>query len=742
MNMNTPKSTGEAWGKLEEKVDSLIDAFIEEKNLPGMTVAVTKEGRLLLSKGYGSALVDGTRTLPMKPCSRSRIGSVTKAVVTGPSGFQLMKTKNIDPKTQKLYGSKGLFGGMFDADIDIGIKNGIEKNMPNTAKWKGWYEKITLQNLLDHKAGFIGSGSPEGAADMFKVSDIEKLTYEQVHQHFLRTKAIYEPGTTPSKELLKQLGANRTYSNHGFGLWTLLIKKMSGKSYPDYVREDYLKPMKLHNAMRPERANPDSCDAHKYVFKNGKLEVSDFKESDLGLAAGGFTCSAQNLLSLTASIAKKYTAAELDSMGWGMSSGKLGHSGGTADGAAYVAMFTEDATNVDLREVHIAVATNIGFPEYDLRLMSVASANSLVIEGRSLVIVALVGTNLHIRIFEANGKKVVDKTEKELVSGVKMTALKTALKKGLNPVPDELKDENQVINDAMSIAGYAKPSLSALADKIARAVPDSDVPATFDIWKQGKSVCSCEYTRHGVPANEYQQVFDEAAKSGYRLEWIDGYTDDGKAHFNVIFRTDEQRIDWVSHHNMTSETYQEHFDQYREKGFSLDHVDSYAVGNNVLYAAIWAKGGGAYTAYHGKTAEEHQKSFDTLPSEGWRPKVISVASVGGKLRYTALYTKQPIGNFEARSFLTPDEYQTKFDQNKASGRHPRYLNSYLHNGKLHFSAIWADKPDVSGMIARHGLTSGQFQTSWEDATSAGFSTRAITGCEEGGKVRYAVYWTK
>ena len=66
--MNTPKSTGEAWDKLEEKVDSLVEALIEEKNLPGMTVAVTKEGRLLLSKGYGYALVDGTRKLPMKPC--------------------------------------------------------------------------------------------------------------------------------------------------------------------------------------------------------------------------------------------------------------------------------------------------------------------------------------------------------------------------------------------------------------------------------------------------------------------------------------------------------------------------------------------------------------------------------------------------------------------------------------------------------------------------------------------------
>ena len=326
--------------------------------------------------------------------------------------------------------------------------------------------------------------------------------------------------------------------------------------------------------------------------------------------------------------------------------------------------------------------------------------------------------------------------------GKQLTDLKTALKKGLNPIPDELEDEDEVIKDAMSIAGYAKPSLSALAGKIALAVPASNVPATFDIWKQGKSVCSCEYARHGVPANEYKQVFDEAVQSGYRLEWIDGYTDDGKAHFNVIFRTDEQGIDWKNHGSMTGTIYQQNFDKYRGEGFSLDHVDSYVVGNNVLYAAIWRKSSGAFTAYHGSTAEEHQKSFDSLKSDGWRPKVISVASVGGKLRYTALYTKQAIGSFEARSFLTPDEYQTKFDQNKASGRHLHYLNSYLHEGKLRFSAIWAEKPEVSGRIARHGLTAGQFLTSWEDAMSAGFRTRAITGCEEGGKVRYAVYWTK
>jgi CubicO group peptidase (beta-lactamase class C family) len=642
--MNTLQSTGEAWPALEEKVDSFVEALIAKNSLPGMTVAVTKEGRLLLSKGYGYAFVDGTRKLPMKPCHRSRIGSVTKAVVTGPSGFQLMKSKKIAPKSTKLYGPKGFFGGIFDADIDIGIK----AYAPESAKWKEWYEKITIQNLLDHRAGFIGSGNVPDAAKMFGVLE-DEVTYEQLHRHFLRTRKLrYEPGTNPPDDL-------DPYSNHGFGLWTILIPKMSGKSYLDYVREDYLKPMKLHNAVRPERANPDSCDAWNHKYNADKEpEVFSFVEHGLGLAAGGFRASAQALARLMVELVdKKYTTEEFDSMGWFKTSkGKLWHNGELPGGTSFVEMFPKDyisSTNADLSEIHVAVVTNIGTSTDDL---------------------------------------------------------------------------------------------SSLADKIALAVPVANVPATFDIWKNGKSDCSCEYVRHGVPANQYQQVVDEAVESGYRLEWIDGYTDDGKVHFNVIFRTNDPAIAWASHHNMTGTTYQQYFDKYREQGFSLEHVDSYGVGNEVRYAAIWTKSNDAFTAYHAKTSAEHQEAFDSLTSKGWTPKVISVASVQGKLFYTALYIKEAIGNFEVRSFLTPSEYQTKSEQNTANNRHLHYLNSYVHEGKPRFTAIWAEKPKVSGFKANHGLTGDKFQSSWEDALSAGFSTQALTGYEDAGNVRFAAYWIK
>ncbi len=92
--------------------------------------------------------------------------------------------------------------------------------------------------------------------------------------------------------------------------------------------------------------------------------------------------------------------------------------------------------------------------EWDLRLMSVAATKDLLDVGRNLIIVALVGADLHIRIFDASGKKVVDKAESELISG----EILTALKKRLNPFPDESslskEDKQEIIRNATSIAGH------------------------------------------------------------------------------------------------------------------------------------------------------------------------------------------------------------------------------------------------------------------------------------------------
>ncbi|MCB1094809.1 MAG: hypothetical protein KDN22_04435 [Verrucomicrobiae bacterium] len=93
---------------------------------------------------------------------------------------------------------------------------------------------------------------------------------------------------------------------------------------------------------------------------------------------------------------------------------------------------------------------------YNLRLMSVTTIDDLLEDRNSLVIVALVGTEVHIRIFNIKGELVVDKPASALLSEKEGTDLKTLLNS--DPFPDVstlgTDEKNQIINIALSSADH------------------------------------------------------------------------------------------------------------------------------------------------------------------------------------------------------------------------------------------------------------------------------------------------
>lgn len=250
---------------------------------------------------------------------------------------------------------------------------------------------------------------------------------------------------------------------------------------------------------------------------------------------------------------------------------------------------------------------------------------------------------------------------------------------------------------------------------------------------------SAEVARHGLPAEDYQCLFDQALNADYRLEWIDGFNYKGKIYFNVIFRPDVGPA-WSAVHNLNGNQYQAEFDKRKGLGYRLKHVDSYPSGNQILYAALFVKDGVQITAYHGISADEHQNRIDQLTAGPWRPKVLSVVSIAGNRSYTGLYEKANVGGWEAKSFLTAAEYQSKFDENTQKGRHLSYLNVYEHQGQPRFSAIW--NSSTPGSKARHGLSGNEYQQEWENSRKAGLLTRLVTGYADGSSARYAAAWRK
>jgi hypothetical protein len=122
---------------------------------------------------------------------------------------------------------------------------------------------------------------------------------------------------------------------------------------------------------------------------------------------------------------------------------------------------------------------------YGLHLMSVIATTDILNEGNNLVIVALVGTVMHIRIFDASGKKVVDKAENELVGGETLTSLKNRL----NPFPDESSLSNQqkqeIIQDATSLAGHTIPK--GIDANASHDWPAGPYSVSLQIERDGKS---------------------------------------------------------------------------------------------------------------------------------------------------------------------------------------------------------------------------------------------------------------
>jgi hypothetical protein len=171
---------------------------------------------------------------------------------------------------------------------------------------------------------------------------------------------------------------------------------------------------------------------------------------------------------------------------------------GTLNGLEYLEVYDSGISGDPTRQLTLFVKFLRAVPAtldgYDLSLMSVPTLADLVDAGSNIVIVALVGSDLHIRIFDANGEKVVDKAENDLLSGNVLTTLKERL----NPVPDvsllSKEEKQKIIGDAAFIAGYtllAKDNLRIEGGEriktvdiewiaIANALPASEPPSLVD----------------------------------------------------------------------------------------------------------------------------------------------------------------------------------------------------------------------------------------------------------------------
>jgi CubicO group peptidase (beta-lactamase class C family) len=192
-----------------DRVDDYIRAQMRKKGIPGVSLAVLKHGKVIKLKEYGFA--DLEHRVPVTSKTVYPVASLTK-MLTGVAVLMLAEENKLHPD---------------DRVTDI---------LPFLPP--SWGE-VTIRQCLSHTSGLPDTSLVEG----------EWIRRPDEKEAFLK-QLLTLPMTTPP-------GTSCAYNQTGFLLLGEIIAKRAGCSYPAFIENRILKPLRMEGAGFEQYSSPD-----------------------------------------------------------------------------------------------------------------------------------------------------------------------------------------------------------------------------------------------------------------------------------------------------------------------------------------------------------------------------------------------------------------------------------------------------------------------------------------------------
>ncbi len=228
-----------------KQIDSLVELTLKTFDVPGISVGIVKDGKLIHAKGYGVA--------------------------------NLKTGKKVDENT--LFGiasnSKSYTAAALGILVDEGKIKWDDKVTDYIPEFKMYNpyvtEEFTIRDLLTHRSG-LGLG----AGDLMMFPDQSDFTKKDII-HNLR--------------YLKQVSSFRTkydYDNNLYIVAGEVVAKASGISWEDFIEQRIMQPLGFKSsAASITRLKDRSNSIRPHAPVNGKVETIDIDWSETANAAGG-----------------------------------------------------------------------------------------------------------------------------------------------------------------------------------------------------------------------------------------------------------------------------------------------------------------------------------------------------------------------------------------------------------------------------------------------------------------------
>ncbi len=249
-------------------------------------------------------------------------------------------------------------------------------------------------------------------------------------------------------------------------------------------------------------------------------------------------------------------------------------------------------------------------------------------------------------------------------------------------------------------------------------------------------------SRHNLTSAQYQTEFTSWTGKGYRLSQVSGYSDGGQDRYAAIFEKTSGPA-WSAKHGLTGAQYQTEFNNFTKQGYRPIQVSGFPSGNQAKYACIFIKEANqpAWAAKHGMTATQYQAEFNNWTGKGYRLIDISGYTVGGTDFYAAIWEKSDGPAWVAKHNMSSADYQTEFNEKSGQGYRLVKVSGYSSGNAARFAAIW-EKTGGPAMQARHALSGAQgYQDEFDRLYYQGYRPVWVNGYTVNNKDNYAGIWT-
>ena len=239
--------------------DRTVDYFMRSWDIRGASIAVVKDGSLVLAKGYGHA--DEERSIDVEPYHRFRIASISK-LITATAIMKLNEEGRLG-LNDHIFGPGGILNTEYLAD-------------PRDPR----AEDITVAHLLSHKGGWTTRWGDQMFMPLVVASSLKKeppVETVDIVRFALNKRLHFTPGH------------GRSYSNLGYAILGLVIEEISGMAYEEYCQAELFEPlgifdMELARNLSEERG---VYEVNYYEPSNALLKKSIFGDEGMVAASDG-----------------------------------------------------------------------------------------------------------------------------------------------------------------------------------------------------------------------------------------------------------------------------------------------------------------------------------------------------------------------------------------------------------------------------------------------------------------------